>query len=82
MYFAKRVNCSYPAIVLSSAPLLGEATNGAVLKLTPSGSWTVGNATALENLFNVVAPAIQKSKGLKIDMADVGRAVQRSIVSP
>jgi phospholipid/cholesterol/gamma-HCH transport system permease protein len=72
MYFAKRVNCSYPAIVLSSAPLLGEATNGAVLKLTPSGSWTVGNATALENLFNVVAPAIQKSKGLKIDMADVG----------
>jgi phospholipid/cholesterol/gamma-HCH transport system permease protein len=56
---------------LSSAPLLGEVTHGDTLELIPSGSWTAGHATVLENLFDVVSPAIQRTKGLKIDMAGV-----------
>jgi phospholipid/cholesterol/gamma-HCH transport system permease protein len=56
---------------LSSVPLLGEAAHGDTLELTPSGSWTAGYATALETLFEVVSPELQRTKGLKIDMAGV-----------
>jgi phospholipid/cholesterol/gamma-HCH transport system permease protein len=56
---------------LSSVPLLGEAAHGDTLELTPSGSWTAGYATALETLFDVVSPELQRTKGLKIDMAGV-----------
>ena len=60
-----------PASGLSSVPLLGEAAHGDTLELTPSGSWTAGYATALETLFDVVSPELQRTKGLKIDMAGV-----------
>ena len=56
---------------MSSVPLLGEATQGDTLELIPSGSWTAGYATALETLFDVVSPELQRTKGLKIDMAGV-----------
>jgi len=60
-----------PASGLSSVPLLGEAAHGDTLELTPSGSWTAGYTTALETLFDVVSPELQRTKGLKIDMAGV-----------
>ncbi len=56
---------------MGSVPLLGEATQGDTLALSPSGSWTAGYAPALEGLFDVVSPALQRTKGLKIDMTGV-----------
>ena len=56
---------------MSSVPLLGETIHGDTIELVPSGSWTAGYATALENLFDVVSPKLQKAKGLKIDMTGV-----------
>ena len=42
-----------------------------MLELTPSGSWTATYATVLESLVNVVLPAVQQTRSLKIYMADV-----------
>jgi phospholipid/cholesterol/gamma-HCH transport system permease protein len=56
---------------LSSVPLLGTATQGETLELSPSGSWTAAYAAPLENLFDVVSPKLQQAKALKIDMAGV-----------
>jgi phospholipid/cholesterol/gamma-HCH transport system permease protein len=56
---------------LSSAPVLGEATQGDTLELHPSGSWTAAYAAPLESLFDAVSPKLQQTKILKIDMADV-----------
>jgi phospholipid/cholesterol/gamma-HCH transport system permease protein len=56
---------------LSSAPLLGAATQGETFVLSPGGSWTANHATTLEDLVNSVSPAVQKTQNLKIDLADV-----------
>jgi phospholipid/cholesterol/gamma-HCH transport system permease protein len=56
---------------LSSAPVLGEATEGDTLELRPSGSWTAAYAAPLESLFDAVSPKLQQTAILKIDMADV-----------
>jgi phospholipid/cholesterol/gamma-HCH transport system permease protein len=56
---------------LSVAPVLGEATQGDILELRPSGSWTAAYAVPLESLFDAVSPKLQQTKALKIDMADV-----------
>jgi len=56
---------------LSSAPLLGAATQGETLLLSPGGSWTAIHAAVLEDLVNSVSPELQKTQNLKIDMADV-----------
>ena len=56
---------------MSSVPLLGARTRGDTLELTPSGSWTATYATVLESLVNVVLPAVQQTRSLKIDMADL-----------
>jgi phospholipid/cholesterol/gamma-HCH transport system permease protein len=56
---------------LSPAPVLGEATQGDILELSPSGSWTAAYAAPLEGLFDAVSPKLQHMKALKIDMADV-----------
>jgi phospholipid/cholesterol/gamma-HCH transport system permease protein len=55
---------------LSPVPVLGEATQGDILELSPSGSWTAAYAAPLEILFDAVSPKL-RSKALKIDMADV-----------
>jgi phospholipid/cholesterol/gamma-HCH transport system permease protein len=56
---------------LSSAPLLGEATRGDILELSPSGSWTAAYAAPLESLFDAVSPRLKQTTILRIDMADV-----------
>jgi phospholipid/cholesterol/gamma-HCH transport system permease protein len=56
---------------LSSAPLLGAATQGETLVLSPSGAWTAIHATALERLISFASPTIDRAHNLKIDMADV-----------
>jgi phospholipid/cholesterol/gamma-HCH transport system permease protein len=52
-------------------PLLGTATQGETLVLSPSGSWTAAHATILESLINFTSHRVQQTKNLKIDMADV-----------
>jgi phospholipid/cholesterol/gamma-HCH transport system permease protein len=56
---------------LSPVPVLGEATQGDIFELSPSGSWTAAYAAPLESLFDAVSPKLQRTKALKIDMADV-----------
>jgi phospholipid/cholesterol/gamma-HCH transport system permease protein len=56
---------------LSSVPVLGEATQGDILELSPSGSWTAAYAAPIESLFDAVSPKVQRTKALKIDMTDV-----------
>ena len=52
-------------------PLLGAATQGETLVLSPSGSWTAVNAATLERLINFTSNGVQQTQSLKIDMADV-----------
>jgi phospholipid/cholesterol/gamma-HCH transport system permease protein len=56
---------------LSAAPLLCTTTHDETLELSPSGPWTVAHGTALEGLFDAVAPRLTETKNLKIDMSDV-----------
>jgi phospholipid/cholesterol/gamma-HCH transport system permease protein len=41
------------------------------LELSPSGSWTAAYAAPLESFFDAISPKLQRTKALKIDMADV-----------
>jgi phospholipid/cholesterol/gamma-HCH transport system permease protein len=56
---------------LNAAPLLGAATQGDTLKLSPSGPWTAAHGAALEGLFDAVSPRLAETKNLKIDMTNV-----------
>jgi phospholipid/cholesterol/gamma-HCH transport system permease protein len=56
---------------LSSTPLLGAATHGETLVLSPSGSWTAVHAATLESLINYISNRVQQTQSLKIDMVDV-----------
>src|ERR1700733_15923701 len=56
---------------MSPVPVLGEVTQGDTLELSPSGSWTAAHAAPLESFFDAVSPKLQRTKALKIDMADV-----------
>jgi phospholipid/cholesterol/gamma-HCH transport system permease protein len=56
---------------LSAAPLLGAATHGETLELSPSGPWTAAHGATLEGLFDTVSPRLAETKNLKIDMTDV-----------
>ena len=51
--------------------MLGAATQGETLLLSPGGSWTAIHGATLEDLVNSVSPEVQKTQNLKIDMADV-----------
>jgi phospholipid/cholesterol/gamma-HCH transport system permease protein len=57
---------------LSSVPLLGAATQGETLVLSPSGAWTAVHAATLESLINFASSKVQQAQSLKIDMADLG----------
>jgi phospholipid/cholesterol/gamma-HCH transport system permease protein len=50
---------------------LSATTRGEILELSPGGSWTVGHASLLEALFDIVSPKLQQTKSLKIEMAGV-----------
>jgi phospholipid/cholesterol/gamma-HCH transport system permease protein len=53
------------------AALLEARSTGDALALSPSGSWTAANATAMEVLFDAVAPRLQRATVLQVDMSGV-----------
>jgi phospholipid/cholesterol/gamma-HCH transport system permease protein len=56
---------------LAFPPLLTVTPSGDALELRPAGSWTAANVTALEALSDAVAPQLDRSKAVKLDMAEV-----------
>jgi phospholipid/cholesterol/gamma-HCH transport system permease protein len=52
-------------------PLLGAATQGETLVLSPGGSWTAVHAATLEGLVDLTSPKVEQTQNLKIDMAEV-----------
>ena len=52
-------------------PLLTATTTGDVLELRPSGSWIAANVATLERLSGTVAPQLDRSGAVKLDMAGV-----------
>jgi phospholipid/cholesterol/gamma-HCH transport system permease protein len=56
---------------LATAPELTATPSGDALELRPAGSWTATNVTALEALSDAVAPQLDRSKTVKLDMAGV-----------
>jgi len=56
---------------LASPPELTATPSGGVLELRPAGSWTATNVTTLEALSDAVAPQLDRSKTVKLDMAGV-----------
>jgi phospholipid/cholesterol/gamma-HCH transport system permease protein len=56
---------------LATAPLLTATPSGDVLELRPGGSWIAANAAALERLSDAVAPQLDRSSTVKLNMAEV-----------
>jgi phospholipid/cholesterol/gamma-HCH transport system permease protein len=56
---------------LAIPPLLTATPSGDVLELRPGGSWTAANVTTLEALADAVTPALDRSKIVKMDLAEV-----------
>ncbi|MFH1341159.1 MAG: MlaE family lipid ABC transporter permease subunit [Pseudomonadota bacterium] len=54
---------------MATAPELTATPSGDVLELRPAGSWTATNVTMLETLSNGVAPQLDRSKAIKLDLA-------------
>ena len=55
-----------------ASPTLSTATPaGDVLELRPGGSWTAANVTTLEALSDAIMPQLERSKTVKLDMAEV-----------
>ena len=58
-------------INLATVPLLNATSSGGLLELHPSGSWTSANVATLERLSDAVAPQLDRSETVKLDMAEV-----------
>jgi phospholipid/cholesterol/gamma-HCH transport system permease protein len=56
---------------LASQPLLTAAPSGDVLELRPGGSWTAANVATLEALSAAVTDQLDRSKAVKVNMAEV-----------
>ncbi len=56
---------------MASPPLLTATPSGDVLELRPGGSWTAANVAVLEALSDGIAGQLDRSKAVKVDMADV-----------
>jgi len=56
---------------LATAPLLTATATGDVLELRPGGSWIAASVTTLERLSDAVAPQLDRSGTVRLDMADV-----------
>ena len=56
---------------MASPPLLTATPSGDVLELRPGGSWTAANVTTLEALSDAVTDQLDRSKTVKLDMAEV-----------
>jgi phospholipid/cholesterol/gamma-HCH transport system permease protein len=57
--------------VLTTAPLLTATSSGDALELRPGGSWIALNAAALERLSDAVAPQLDQSAVVRVDMTEV-----------
>ena len=56
---------------MATAPLLTATATGDVLELRPGGSWIAANVATLERLSDAVAPQLDRSGAVKLDMAEV-----------
>jgi len=56
---------------LTTSPLLTATATGEVLELRPGGSWIAANVTTLERLSDAVAPQLERSRIVKLDMGEV-----------
>lgn len=56
---------------LVTAPQLTAEPAGDVLELRPGGSWTAANVTTLEALSDAATAQLDRSKALRLDMAEV-----------
>jgi phospholipid/cholesterol/gamma-HCH transport system permease protein len=56
---------------LASPPLLTATPSGDVLELRPGGAWIAANVTTLEALSDAVTDQLDRSKSVKLDMAEV-----------
>jgi phospholipid/cholesterol/gamma-HCH transport system permease protein len=56
---------------VATASLLTATPSGDVLELRPGGSWTAANVTVLETLSASIAEQLDRSKVVKVDMAEV-----------
>ena len=56
---------------MTTAPLLTATATGDVLELRPGGSWIAANGATLERLSDAVAPQLDRSGTVKLDMAEV-----------
>jgi phospholipid/cholesterol/gamma-HCH transport system permease protein len=54
---------------LATAPELTATPSGDVLELRPAGSWTATHVTMLEALSNGVAPQLDRSNAIRLDLA-------------
>jgi phospholipid/cholesterol/gamma-HCH transport system permease protein len=57
--------------ILAFPPLLTATPSGDALELRPAGSWTAANVAALEALSDGVTAQLDRSKAVKVDMAEV-----------
>jgi phospholipid/cholesterol/gamma-HCH transport system permease protein len=58
--------------MLATQPLLTATPSGDVLELRPGGAWTAANGATLEALSDGIAEQLDRSKTVKVDMAEVG----------
>jgi phospholipid/cholesterol/gamma-HCH transport system permease protein len=56
---------------MASEPVLSVVDRDGGLELRPQGSWTAAHATALEGLYDGIAPRLPLASRLRIDMAGV-----------
>ena len=56
---------------MTTAPLLTATATADVLELRPGGSWIAANVATLERLSDTVAPQLDRSGTVKLDMTDV-----------
>ena len=54
---------------MATAPELTATPSGHVLELRPAGSWTAANVTKLEAMSEGVAPQLDRSNAIKLDLA-------------
>ncbi len=57
--------------ILATSPVLAATPAGDVLEVRPGGSWTAANVTTLETLSAALAPQLERSAEVTVDMTEV-----------
>ena len=57
--------------ILASSPLLAAVPTSDALEVCPGGSWTAANVAALETLSGALAPQLDRSTAVTLDMTGV-----------